>query len=375
MQPRAKTCVLHIFLLGVTMADIYLISDYGKLYKNNRVFNFLYPDGTVAKFFPHNTERLYIVGNIEITPDAFRLLMHNKIEVVFLNKNGFFNAKLVFDDSKNVLLRKKQYEKLGDENFILKWCKSIVDGKIKNQLAFAHRIKRKHKEIKQLNDCVETLKSILEKLPQATHTNEIRGYEGAASRLYFGALKYAIQPHWAQFNGRSMNPPLDNVNAVLSFTYTLVNHLIESYIISEGMDTYVGYLHSVEYGRKSLVFDLLEEFRSPLCDTFTVAAFNLGILQPDDFRTIDFSSNDDEYPLDVQSENVEEPISTRKGVLLTKDGLKRVIEKFEAKLEEQYYYMPLQKQLTYRKIIAEQVKHCKRILNDEENEYRPFVVK
>ncbi|MBP6290412.1 MAG: CRISPR-associated endonuclease Cas1, partial [Spirochaetes bacterium] len=82
------------------MADIYLISDYGKLYKNNKIFNFLYPDGTIAKFFPHNTERLYVIGNIEITPDAFKLLMHNKIEVVFLNKNGFFNAKLVFDDSK-----------------------------------------------------------------------------------------------------------------------------------------------------------------------------------------------------------------------------------------------------------------------------------
>lgn len=370
-----KPACCIIFLRGVTMADIYLISDYGKLYKNNRIFNFLYPDGTVAKFFPHNTERIYVIGNIEITPDAFKLLMHNKIEVIFLNKNGFFNAKLVFDDSKNVLLRKKQYEKLNDGDFIIRWCKSIVEGKIKNQLAFASRIKRKHKEVKQMNDCVESLKNILEKLPNANHTNEIRGYEGAASRLYFGALKYAIQPQWVQFNGRSMNPPLDNVNAVLSFTYTLVNHIIESYIISEGMDTYVGYLHTVEYGRKSLVFDLLEEFRVPLCDTFTVSAFNLGILQPDDFRTIDFSSSDDDYPLDIQNENVEEPVSTRKGVLLTKDGLKKVIEKFEAKLEEQYYYMPLQKQLTYRKIIAEQVKHGKRILNDEENEYRPFIVK
>ncbi|MEW6525965.1 MAG: CRISPR-associated endonuclease Cas1 [Spirochaetota bacterium] len=356
------------------MSDIYLISDYGKLYRNNRMFNFLYPDGTVSKFFPHNTQRLFIIGNIEITPEALKLLMHCKIEVVFLNKNGLFNGKLVFDDSKNVLLRKKQYDKLNNEQFILQWCKSIIDGKIQNQLVLANRIKRKHKETTQLQDCVSSMKNIIEKLETATTTNELRGYEGAASRMYFGAIKHAIIPHWAEFNGRSMNPPRDNVNAVLSFTYTLLNHLIESYIISEGMDTYVGYLHTVEYGRKSLIFDLMEEFRSPVCDTLTVALFNLGILNPEDFRTIDFSSNDDEYPLEPMDEE-EDTVTTRKGVLLTKEGLKKVIEKFEAKLEETYYYMPLQKQLSYRKIIAQQVAHCKRVINDEESQYKPFEVK
>lgn len=356
------------------MSDIYLIADYGKLYKFNRVFHFLYPDGTVSKFFPHNTERIFVIGNIEITPEALKLLMHHRIEVIFLHKNGLFNGKLVFDDSKNVLLRKKQYDKLNNDEFILQWCKNIIQGKIRNQIVFANRIKRKNKEIAELQNNVDSLKQIAENLMRATTTNEVRGYEGAASRMYFTALKHAIQPHWAEFKGRSMNPPRDNVNAVLSFTYTLLNHLIESYILAEGMDTYVGYLHTVEYGRKSLIFDLMEEFRSPLCDTLTVALFNLGILNPDDFRQIDFSSNDEEYPLEPMDEE-EDKLSTRKGVLLSRDGLKKVIEKFETKLDETYYYMPLQKQLSYRKIIAQQVAHCKRVINDEEKEYRPFEVK
>ncbi len=356
------------------MADIYLISDYGKLYKFNRVFHFLYPDGTVSKFFPHNTERIFIIGNIEITPEALKLLMYHKIEVVFLHKNGLFNGKLVFDDSKNVLLRKKQYDKLNNQEFVLQWCKNIIKGKILNQLVFAHRIKRKHKNVLQLQQNTDTLKQIAEKLDQATNINELRGYEGAASRTYFSSLRYGIIPHWAEFKGRSMNPPKDNVNAVLSFTYTLLNHLIESYILAQGMDTYVGYLHTVEYGRKSLIFDLMEEFRSPLCDTLTVALFNLGIVNPLDFQQIDFSSNNDEYPLEPIDEQ-EDTISTRKGVLLSKDGLKKVIEKFEEKLEETYYYVPLQKQLSYRKIIARQVEHCRRVINDEEKQYRPFEVK
>lgn len=269
---------------------------------------------------------------------------------------------------------KKQYEKLNDNDFILKWCQSIVMGKIKNQLAFGNRIKRKNKEVEKLHDCVNSLKEIIEKLSKAQNLHEVRGYEGAASRLYFSAFKYALLPDWAQFNGRSMNPPLDNVNAVLSFTYTLLNHLIESYIISEGLDTYVGYLHSIEYGRKSLIFDLLEEFRSPVCDTLSISLFNLGILSPHDFRTIDFSSEDDDYPLAINDgENL--TVSTRKGVLLTKEALKKVIETYESKLDEQYYYMPLQKSVTYRRIVAEQVNHCKRIINNEELEYKPFIVR
>lgn len=314
--------MISAYLQEATMADIYVISDYGKLYKSNHVFHFLHPDGAVSKFFPHNTTRIFIIGNIEITPEALKLIMHHKIEVVFLNKNGLFNGKIVFDDSKNVLLRKKQYDKLYNDQFILQWCHNIIRGKIINQLVFAHRIKRKYSTVSQLHDNVNSLKQIMEKLNQATSTNELRGYEGAASRVYFDTLRHGIIPLWAEFNGRSMNPPKDNVNAVLSFTYTLLNHIIESYILAEGMDTYVGYLHTIEYGRKSLIFDLMEEFRSPICDTLTVALFNPGILNQEDFRQIDFSHDNEEYPLEPTDEE-EEKVSTRKGVLLTRDGLKK----------------------------------------------------
>jgi len=167
------------FVSGGTMSDIYLVSDYGKLYKNNYTFNFLYPDGTISKFFPHSIERIFIIGNIEITPEALKMLMHNKIEVIFLSKNGLFNAKLIFADSKNVLLRKKQYDKLNNVSFILRWCKNIIEGKIRNQIVFANRIKRKHKEATQLQEMLNSMKEILLKLDNATNANELRGYKSA----------------------------------------------------------------------------------------------------------------------------------------------------------------------------------------------------
>lgn len=356
------------------MSTIYLISDYGRLSKSNKVFSFTYPDGCISKFFPHNTERIFISGNIEITPDAMKMLMHHKIEVIFLHKNSRFNGKIVYDDAKNVLLRKKQYAKSDDKEFTLQWAKNIVRTKIKNQLMFVARIKRMHPAIADLYNCVATMKSIAENLQNAQSLNEVRGYEGAASKRYFGALRYAIIPQWAEFKGRSMNPPLDNVNAVLSFTYTLLNHIIESYLLAEGLDTCVGYLHGLEYGRKSLIFDIMEEFRSPICDTLAVSLFNLGVLNKDDFRFVDFSSVSDEYPLESDSTE-SDAISIRRGVLLTKDGLKKSISKFEDKLEEQYYYPPAGKSISYRKIIAEQVKECKRVINDEKKNYIGFEIK
>ncbi len=357
------------------MPDIYIISDYGKLYKKNDVFHFNYPDGTVSKFFPHTTERIFIIGRIDITTDAFRMLSRHAIEVVFMNRNGRFNGKLVFQEGKNVLLRKKQYDKINNENFKLDFCKSIVRGKIKNQLTFAQRILRERDSMPDMKDIPGSLKRTAQKVDSAESISEIRGHEGSASRAYFSLFKVALIPGWAEFKGRSMNPPLDNVNAVMSFIYTLMNQAIETQLLAEGLDTCVGYLHYLEYGRKSLVFDLMEEYRASFCDTLSISLFNLGILEEDDFREIDFSTEDDDYPLDTDEDDSEQDVAVRRGVLLTKEGLKKVIQRFEKKIEDRYYYAPARKSITYRRIIAEQVKHFKRVINDEEKEYTPFLIK
>ncbi len=357
------------------MPDIYIISDYGKLYKKNDAFHFNYPDGTVSRFFPHNTDKIFIIGKIEITADAFRMLSRYDIEVVFTNRNGRFNGKLVFNEGKNVLLRQKQYKKLDDPDFMLKFCRSIVQSKIRNQLNFAQRIKRERGNPPGSDKAVRSLKNTLEKSMHSKSIQQIRGYEGSAARTYFSVFRHGILPDWAEFHGRSLNPPLDNVNAVLSFLYTLLNQSVETQIIAEGLDLYVGYLHSPEYGRKSLVFDLMEEYRVPVCDTQTLSLINRGILKDEDFQTVDFSKNDDEYPLDVDEHEVVEPVSTRKAVLLTREGLKKVVKSYENRLEEKYHYRHQNTSLTFRKIIAEQVKQFKRLITGEEQLYRPFLIK
>lgn len=360
------------------MPDVYLISDYGKLYKQNDTFKFNYPDGTVSTFFPHNTGKIIIIGRIEITADALRMMMRHNIEALFVGRNGRFDGKLVFQEGKNVFLRQKQYRRLDDEEFKLSLCKSIVQGKIKNQISFMQRVKRERSGVTDVGEAVNTMRGILDRLENAATLEQVRGFEGAASKTYFSVFRHNIIPEWAQFKGRRMNPPGDNVNAVMSFVYTLMNYSVESAIIAEGLDPYAGYLHTPDYGRKSLIFDLMEEYRIPICDTITSSVFNLGIIKEDEFEEIKFSEEDDDNPLGAQKtaeEDEESPVLRRKGVLMNKSGIRKVIAQYEKKLESKFYYVPAESQITFRRLIHEQVRHFRRVLTGEEAQYKPFVIK
>ena len=359
------------------MSTIYLASDYGKLNKNGETLRLNHSDGSISIIQPYKTEQLVIIGNVEITSGALKLLMHKKIDVIFLNKNGRFEGKLQFQEGKNVYLRFKQYKLLEDENFKLGHCKSIVSGKLKNQYSYMQRIRREREVDKNFNKTIENMRVNIQKVESAESIDQIRGYEGIGSKYFFSIFKYNIIPEWAVFNGRSRNPPEDTVNAVLSFLYTLLSYKVESAIESEGLDCYVGYLHTLNYGRKSLIFDLMEEYRTPIADMLTASIFNLNILTEDDFEVVNFSKTDDEHPLIENTEEINESaiIDNKKGVLIKKPVLNKVITQFEKKLESNHFYQPDGKSVSFKYIIREQVKHFKRVLNGEENEYKPLIIK
>lgn len=360
------------------MSTVYIVTDVGKLQKRNHALHLWYGDGTTSTIFPFKTEQLVIIGNIEITSQALKILMHNQIDTVFLNKNGKFCGRLAFQDSKNVYLRRTQYKLLDNEEFKLKFAKSIVDGKLRNQLTFMHRISRGLENNFEFVDTIGKMKLNIQNLENAENLDQVRGYEGIGAKYYFSIFRHNLKQDWAIFESRSMNPPESNVNAVLSFIYTLINYRVEAAIETEGLDSFVGYLHSLDYGRRSLIFDLMEEYRTPIADTITCALFNLGILNKEDFREVSFANNDDEYPLDMESEAKDDEniaIKTNKGILLTQDGITKVIKQFEKKLDEKYYYQPAGQSISFRQIIREQIKHFKRVINGEEITYKPLIIK
>jgi CRISPR-associated protein Cas1 len=363
------------------MASIYILSDFGKLTKKDETLVFVQKDDTRTILFPFKTEHIVIMGNISISGDALRLLTKYKISTTFLSSNGRFNGKLSFGDSKNVFLRQNQYRILDNRHKSLEIARSIVTGKIKNQISFMQRIKRKSGvSEKMILDAINAVKNALSDAEKTSDIEKLRGFEGIAARHYFSVFGCNIQPEWAEFKKRSRNPPLTNVNAVLSFLYTLLMYRVESAIESQGLDICVGNLHAINYGKNALVFDLMEEFRAAISDSVCCSLFNLGILKDDDFENKCFSEDDIDYPLETavppdcaSEKNGDE--ETVKGVLLKKDAIKKVISAFEQKMESMILYAPTGQKFSYQRIIYMQAEHYKRVVSGEETEYKSYYFK
>ncbi|GBU24445.1 CRISPR-associated protein Cas1 [Fibrobacteria bacterium R8-3-H12] len=339
------------------MSSVYIISNHGKLTGENGVLKLYYEDNnTIRTLFPHNTDNILIAGKVTITAKAMDILMWHKINTVFISgKNGKYNGKLEFLPNKNIFLRKKQYLLADNPEFALPIAKSIVLAKVKNQLTYAQRIKRKSNlDENEFTGNINFIKDILNEIEKAAAINELRGLEGMCAKEYFSVMRHNILPDWAEFPSRSMNPPRSNVNAVLSFVYTLLMYRVESAIELASLDAMAGFLHSCEYGKNSLVFDLMEEFRTPIADALTCSLFNLNQLCKDDFAV----SEDEEQ-----------------AVLLTEEGLKKVITEFENKINSIIFYAPQNDKFSLNKIIIEQVQHFRRVILGEESEYRGFAFK
>ena len=153
------------------MSEIYILSDYGKLSKKDETIVFSQPDGTSTILFPFKTEHLVLVGKVSISADALRLLTKYKIGTTFLSSNGRFNGKLSFGDGKNIFLRQKQFRILDNPQKSLEIAKSIVAGKIRNEISFMQRIKRKNSNE---NEAVENaISSVKNTLSNAEKTDDI----------------------------------------------------------------------------------------------------------------------------------------------------------------------------------------------------------
>lgn len=364
------------------MGSVYIISDYGKLGKRDEALCFSYPSGEERLIFLHRTDRLVISGSVDISAQALKLIMRHKVDTVFLSKNGQFNGRLGFQDSRNVFVRQRQYAVLGEDARRLRLAKNIAAAKMRNQITFMQRIGRKEK-IREIQPKVDDALKNLETMQEASTLNEVRGFEGYGSRLYFSVFRHNIIPEWAVFNGRTMNPPKDNVNAVMSFLYTLLMYRVDAAIEAQGLDPYAGILHELGYGKHALTYDLMEEFRASVVDPLVGALLNLNILKKDDFTEKDFGPDDDAPLIDDNVPDTDEAVSEVaavrvtpvRGVLLTKDALRKVVEKFEEKMDTLIMYPPRQERMAYQQIIYAQVEHYKRVILNEEPEYCGFLVK
>lgn len=210
------------------------------------------------------------------------------IEVCFLSPYGKFLARVCGPVHGNVLLREAQMLLSVDDEGSLEVAKTFIEAKIYNCRWVIERTLRDHPQrVDQaaLRNAIEQHKRCLEQVASASDSGELMGIEGSAAKAYFGVFDQMILKNKDafRFDERNRRPPTDRVNALLSFTYTLLTNEICGALESVGLDPYVGYLHKKRPGRCSLALDILEEMRAVCADRFVLSQINLGAVNGDDF--------------------------------------------------------------------------------------------
>ncbi|MEK6320468.1 MAG: CRISPR-associated endonuclease Cas1 [Acidobacteriota bacterium] len=229
-------------------------------------------------------ERVVVFGNVQLTTQAMSFLVERGIDTTFLSLHGKLKARLAPLESKNSLLRVRQYERTLDPAFALSIAKAIVTAKINNCADLLKRHQRNH-DGSDFRLELSQLAFLAEEAGHRRTVDSLRGIEGQAAAVYFPGFGKALRRQ-LQFTKRTRRPPKDPVNALLSFGYTLLYGEAIAALACVGFDSYLGFLHSFHYGRCSLALDLMEEFRPLIVDRLVLKIINLEVVKPDDFETV-----------------------------------------------------------------------------------------
>lgn len=230
-------------------------------------------------------------GAIVVSPALIGALASAGITLTLLDRNGRFQARVDGPTSGNVLLRRAQYRACEAPEDIVR---SMLVGKIANQRAVLMRALRDYgddyppADREALERASERLAQILRRVELADDTLErLRGSEGEAANVYSAVFDHLIRSPDVEmrWRGRSRRPPLDPLNALLSFLYTLLTHECRSALETVGLDPAAGFLHRDRPGRPSLALDLMEELRPILADRLALSLVNRRQLRARDFET------------------------------------------------------------------------------------------
>jgi CRISPR-associated protein Cas1 len=384
---------------------VYVNTQGARLVKEGRHLLVKKGDATYHTLFTYKLKQIVLFGNVEITHRALAQIMRYEIDTVFLTQNGRYLGRIASAESRNVFLHKRQYALLDDSAFVLRMARSIVAGKMANMATLLMRMRRS-RDVEIAGRKAREIQDLLPLLEKADNVDSARGYEGRASALYFEAFPSGFIEKQS-FTRRVRRPPTDPVNSILSLLYTFLMNRVYAAVRVAGLDPYPGFLHSIDYGRYSLVLDLMEEFRTIIADTLTLSLFNLKILQKDDFyeekppdeeakpdmeqshRLIADVSQDpigwisgtetDSVSFDIPEQRMDDnavpkPVG-KYPVRLQPEAFKRVIDAFEKKLTTEFYYPPAERTLTYVDALIYQAGHYRKVIEGEAQFYQPVLLK
>ncbi|EJG08364.1 CRISPR-associated protein Cas1 [Methanofollis liminatans DSM 4140] len=302
----------------------------------------------------HNLEGIVCFGYMGASPQLMRLCTDNNVGLSFLTPHGKFLARVHGRVRGNVLLRRTQYRKADDAEESLEIARCFIIGKIVNCRTVLGRSLRDHGDAID-HDKIRFIDSLLienlQSIDSCYNSDSLRGIEGNCAKFYFGALDELILKQKDDFflSQRNRRPPLDNMNALLSFLYTLLAHDVESALETVGVDPYVGFFHTDRPGRPSLALDLMEELRPFMADRLALNMVNLRQVCRKDF---------------LKKENG--------GVILTDDGRKEVLSAWQKRKQDEITHPYLNEKISVGLIPYVQAMLLARYLRGDIDGYPPF---
>jgi len=305
----------------------------------------------------HTIGGIVCFGNVTVSPFLMGFCAENKVGLSFLTEYGRFLARVQGPVSGNVLLRRTQYRRADDPEFSAEMAKSVVTGKIANCRTVLQRAIRDHGD-KMDSAMVESasarLYQHLEMLQKTGDLDTVRGYEGDAARAYFSVFSQLIvaQKEDFFFNERNRRPPLDNVNSLLSFIYTLMMHDVRSALECVGLDPAVGYLHRDRPGRPGLALDMMEEFRPFIADRLVLSLINLRKVQAKGFQKSDSGA-----------------------VTMTDDTRKTILVAYQERKQDEIFHPYIEEKVTIGILFHIQALLLARFLRGDLDGYPPFLWK
>ncbi|MBO8437047.1 MAG: type I-C CRISPR-associated endonuclease Cas1 [Spirochaetes bacterium] len=305
----------------------------------------------------HTLENIICFTYRGASPQLLGKCVEVGIDVSFFTPEGRFLARVSGLPNGNVLLRREQYRIADSYERKILYARQFILGKVFNSRWILERLCRDHPEIDNISSVEEQsayLKAVLPSIAEAENINGLMGIEGDCARHYFSVFGSLIRKsdNVFYFAGRNKRPPLDAVNALLSFAYSILAKDCTAALASIGLDPYVGFLHSDRPGRVSLALDLEEELRGPVADRFVISGINLGIFTS---KMFDFRENG--------------------AVFLNDDGRKLFLQKWQSHKKEQLRHPFLEERIEWGLVPYVQALLLARTIRGDLDSYPPFLWK
>lgn len=304
----------------------------------------------------HHLNSFVLFDHVMASPALLGKCTKDGMSVVWLDRTGKFRARLEGPVNGNILLRQAQYRLSDNLNENLNLAKRFVAGKIRNSRFLLMRAAREttnEENRASLKFAAKILSRNVSKLAGSENLDVVRGIEGESAKIYFSNLPkvmIASVKGSFEFSERSRRPPKDRFNALISFLYALTLSDCRAALETVGLDPQMGFLHSPRPGRESLALDLLEEFRSPICDRLALTLINRG---------------------QIKKQNFDE--RTGGSVLLNDKGRKIVISAYQCKKQEELSHPFLNKQTPIALLPHIQACLLARYLRKDIQDYTPYL--